>query len=311
MRGTRARDAGDLGDADLKRVGVVGARGHVGAELVPLLAGHPGVELAWVTSSSAPGTAVPSTNLVYSAPNRADLAPVDVTFLALPNGESKNWIGDNVVIDLSADHRFDDTFVYAQIERFRSRIRGARRLACPGCYATAAQLAIAPIGDWLAAAPHVFGVSGYSGAGTTPSEKNDPAVLKDNLLPYSLTGHLHERELTRHLGRDVFFMPHVASFFRGLSVTASCVLDREIEVEALEAHFRNYYAGESFVEIQKEAPRPRDLANTHRVAVGGFAVRGHHVVVVAALDNLLAGAASQAIRAMNLALELPEAQGLS
>lgn len=295
----------------MKRVGVVGARGHVGAELVPLLAKHPGVELAWVTSSSAPGTAVPGTNLVYSTPNRAELAPVDVTFLALPNGEAKSWVGDGITVDLSADFRFDDTFVYAQIERFRSRIRGARRLSCPGCYATAAQLAIAPVGGWLAAAPQVFGVSGYSGAGTTRSERNDPEVLKDNLLPYSLTGHMHERELTRHLGRDVYFMPHVASFFRGLFVTVSCVLDREIEAAALEAHFREHYAGESFVEIQKEPPRPRDVAGTHRIAIGGFAVSGKHVVIVSALDNLLAGAASQAIRAMNLALDRPEAEGLA
>lgn len=295
-------------------VGVVGARGYVGSELLPMLVRHPELELAWVTSSSQVGEpVVAAAGLSYVAADPSAVTPVDVLVLALPNGESARWVeraGSALVVDLSTDHRFDPAWVYAQPERFRDRIRGARRLSCPGCYATAAQLAIAPVVDRVQSA-HVFGVSGYSGAGTARTERNDPEVLRDNLLPYALVGHAHERELTHHLGRPIRFVPHVAPFFRGLSVTVSLELDPLSRAE-LEARYADAYAAEPFVELGAEPPRPRDAAGTHGVRVGGLARTddGAHVVVVAALDNLLGGAASQALRATNLALGFDESLGL-
>lgn len=299
----------------MKRVGVVGARGFVGAELLPMIERHPQLELAWVTSSSAVGEPVPAAprlSFVAADPSRWD--DVDVLVLALPNGQSAPWTlhaGDRLLVDLSADHRFDADWVYAQPERFGARLPGARRLACPGCYATAAQLAIAPFAAWLDAPPHVFGISGYSGAGATKSERNDPEVLRDNLLPYALVGHAHERELSHHLGRAVYFMPHVAPFFRGLSTTVSMQLDRALALDAAREHLRAFYTGSNFVELLEDAPRPRDSVQRHDVRIGGVAVADHHVVVVSALDNLLAGAASQALRATNLALGFPESAGLT
>jgi N-acetyl-gamma-glutamyl-phosphate reductase common form len=299
----------------VKRVGVVGARGHVGGELLPILLAHG--EVAWVTSSSAAGQAVPGSKLVFRAADPAVLAsdPVDAILLALPNGESNAWAaaaGDAVVVDLSADHRFEDAWAYGQLERFRATIRGAKRIASPGCYATAAQLAIAPLVDVLAGPAHVFGVSGYSGAGTTKSERNDPEVLRDNLLPYALVGHMHERELRRHLGHRVYFTPHVAQFFRGLVVTVSAELSRPVTEGEIAERFGKAYGDEPFVTILREPPRPRDSVGTHGVRIGGFALgdEGRHVVVVSALDNLLGGAASQAVRAMNLALGLDERAGV-
>ena len=143
-------------------------------------------------------------------PKTLEQYEADACVLALPNGFAAGFVSaldehepDTVVVDLSADHRFDPGWTYGQPELFLEQITGTRRIANPGCYATGVQLALAPVLDQLTGLPTAFGVSGYSGAGKTPSRKNDPEVLKDNLLAYSLTDHLHEREITHHLGRDV------------------------------------------------------------------------------------------------------------
>src|SRR5690606_17762708 len=128
--------------------------------------------------------------LVFEAlsPEQAAARAVDAVVLALPNGASAPYVealGERpVLVDLSADHRFDDGWRYGLVELFRDRLRGARRISNPGCYATAAQIALSPIAAELTAPPRIFGVSGYSGAGTTPSDRNDPDKLRDNLMPY-------------------------------------------------------------------------------------------------------------------------------
>lgn len=299
------------------RVGVVGARGHVGAELLPLLFRHPEVEVAWVTSSRAAGESIahaPELRYREPDPSLLDREPVDAVFLALPNGQSEPWTHTSaILVDLSSDHRSDPAWTYAQPERFREKIRTSRRLAMPGCYATAAQLAIAPLVPWVAGTIHVFGVSGYSGAGVTPSERNDPEVLRDNLLPYAVVGHAHERELRRHLGVPVRFVPNVAPFFRGLVVTVSCALTEPKTTDEVVSRITKAYENEPFVLVQNEPPRPRDVVGRHDTILGGIAVdeEGRHAVVLATLDNLRGGAASQAVRALNLAVGIDERTGLS
>lgn len=131
----------------------------------------------------------------------------EAVFLALPNGKAAPFVAaieqdkpQTAIVDLSADFRFDDAWYYGLPELTRTRYTGERRIANPGCYATAMQIAIAPLAGQLAAPPSCFGVSGYSGAGTTPSDRNDPEKLRDNLMPYQLVGHMHEREVSRRLG---------------------------------------------------------------------------------------------------------------
>lgn len=289
-------------------VGILGSRGYVGSELRALVLGHGGFDLA-LSVSMRDGL----------SPEDAAREKLDVYFLALPNGVSAPYVDaierarpDAVVVDLGADHRFDDRWVYGQPERFRDRLRGARRIANPGCYATAAELAVAPFVALLAGPPSLFGVSGYSGAGATPSPKNDPDVLRDNLLPYALTGHVHEREIARALEHPVFFMPHVAPFFRGITVTASLFLREPTTLEDVEARLARAYGGEPMVHLAKEAPLVRDIAGRHHVAIGGAAVSldGRHVVLVATIDNLLGGAATQAVRNANLAIGEDELRGI-
>jgi len=310
-----------------KTIGIVGARGHTGAELMRLVAQHPYLELAFVSSRELSGQRVADQieeingDLRYENLDADAVAAMraDVVILALPNGKASPYVeainvarSDTVIVDLSADYRFDDSWFYGLPELYRDNYRGQRHISNPGCYATAMQLAIAPMKDLLAAPPACFGVSGYSGAGTTPSDKNDPEKLRDNLIPYSLVDHTHEREVTRHLGFPVEFMQHVAPHFRGITLTANLWLREKATVEVIRARYRERYAAEPLVRVVDDAPWVSRIANHHHVEIGGFAVApgGKRVVVVAILDNLLKGAATQAMQNLNLALGFPELEGI-
>ncbi len=308
-------------------VGLIGARGHTGRELLRLVAGHPDLMLAYASSREFAGRKVSEVAPeLHDDVEFEDLSPeaaaprrADAVILALPDRAGAPFVTafeaqapHRVLIDLSADRRFDDTWVYGLPELRRRSLTGASRIANPGCYATAIQLALAPVLDRLAGPPSVFGVSGFSGAGTTPGPRNDEARLADNLIPYALIGHKHEREATRHLGRAVRFSPHVHPAFRGLTVTAHLPFAEPTAAETLKAVFAAAYANEPLVALTQEPPDLKGAAGGSGVLIGGFAVSedGGHGVVVAALDNLLKGAAVQAIQNLNLALGLEEFAGI-
>ncbi|WP_257385876.1 N-acetyl-gamma-glutamyl-phosphate reductase [Tahibacter caeni] len=307
----------------MKRVGIIGARGHTGAELIRLIAGHDGLELAFVSSRELEGRAVADHVPAYAGglrygnldPEATAREDVDAVVLALPNGKAAPYVEaltaaapQRVIVDLSADYRFDRQWYYGLPELTRGDYAGQTRISNPGCYATAMQLAIAPLVEDLAAPPACFGVSGYSGAGTTPSDKNDPDKLRDNLMPYSLTGHVHEREVSERLGLPVEFMPHVAPHFRGITLTANLWLRRPATRDALLERYAQRYAGEPLVRLVDEAPWVSRIAGRHHCEIGAFALApgGRRVVVVATLDNLLKGAATQALQNLNLALGFDE-----
>ena len=308
-------------------VGIVGARGHVGAELIALIAAHPNFELAFVGSRELAGQLVSQHHpqvrgeLRYTAlrPDELPALGAQAIVLAMPNGRAGEAVaaidaaGANpVIVDLSADYRFDSAWHYGLPELTRTPHPGSRRISNPGCYATAMQLAIAPMLDVLSGPVQCFGVSGYSGAGTTPSEKNDPECLRDNLMPYALTGHVHEREVTRRLGHAVEFMPHVAPHFRGLSITANLHLAREFKLDEVQERYQARYAAEPLVHVSSEAPWVSRIAGQHHVEVGGFTLDadGRRLVVVATLDNLLKGAATQALQNLNNAFGFDEWLGI-
>ncbi len=305
------------------RVGVVGARGHTGAELIRLIAAHPNLQLGFVSSRELAGQRVAEHypqwqgDLQFENLDAEAVAAkgMDAVILALPNGLSEPFVAaldarkpDTVVVDLSADHRFDERWYYGLPELTRGDYTGQRRISNPGCYATAMQIAISPLLKHLAGPPQCFGVSGYSGAGTTPSDKNDPELLRDNLMPYALTNHVHEREVSAHLRVPVEFMPHVAAHFRGITMTVNLWLNSVLRREDVLALYQSYYANEALVEVIDEAPWVSRIAGRHGMQVGGFDVApgGRRVVVVATLDNLLKGAATQAMQNLNLALGLDE-----
>lgn len=313
-----------------RKINLVGGRGYTGSELLRLVAGHPQMELGIASSRSDAGQSLSSIcpewpeddrTFTQLEPDGVAAHPADAWVLALPNGYAKLWseailasFPDSVVLDLSADYRFDSQWTYGLPERFRDQIRNARLIANPGCYATGAQLGLLPLAEDLRSDPLVFGVSGYSGAGKTPSPRNDPERLRDNLIPYALSGHMHEKEISHQLHTAVRFMPHVASFFRGISLTIAFELDRPVTTDELEALFRENYAGERRIRVSSEIPEVSAVQNSPDVHIGGFNVDARNPAqgsLVVVLDNLLKGAASQALQNLNLALGLDENAGIN
>jgi len=304
-------------------LGIIGARGHTGAELIALIARHLHIELTFVSSRELAGQrvsdhhAAATGELRYESlnPDAVAAKAADVVVLALPNGKAAPYVAalnttkpDTIIIDLSADYRFDEHWYYGLPELTRAHYSGQTRISNPGCYATAMQLAIAPMREILAGPAQCFGVSGYSGAGTTPSDKNNPELLRDNLMPYALTGHIHEREVTRHLKHPVEFIPHVAPWFRGITMTVNLHLQAPITRDDILARYRQHYQHEPLIEIIETAPWVSHIAGKHSVQIGGFTLSedGKRLVVVATLDNLLKGAATQALQNINLAMRLDE-----
>ncbi|KAJ0404757.1 hypothetical protein P43SY_005581 [Pythium insidiosum] len=350
------------------KVGLLGARGYVGREIIRLLGRHPELELVCASSRALVGQKVvdiatapplnPHTNqpakpLERSAPllnisselefcdlgleqiPSSELAEsVDVWILALPNGHCEQYASvldglrrkQKLIIDLSADQRFNDQWVYGLPEApsGRTRLQQATHVANPGCYATGAQLGILPLlgrkpsvstGSVLdpSIPPHVFGVSGYSGAGTGKSNANNLAVLADNLMAYKSVNHIHEREVSHQLGTAVRFMPHVAPFFQGIHLTIAAQLtDSSLTQKHVHELFHEYYADERLVKVTPSVPLVKDNTNQHHVTVGGFQIdpQTGRLVVIATIDNLLKGAATQAVQNINVALGLNEYAGI-
>ncbi len=308
-------------------IGLVGARGHTGRELIRLIAGHPEMMLAYAVSREYAGRKVSEIapedkdECIFEAldPKEAARRRVDAMILALPDGAGGPYVEafiksspDTIIVDLSADHRFDDEWAYGLPELYRAKIRGKTRIANPGCYATALQLSVAPLLPMLGGVPAVFGVSGYSGAGATPGPRNDPDRLRDNLMPYKLVGHNHEKEATRHLGTPVRFFPHVHPAFRGLLVTSHIPLAEPLDKAGLKKLYGEHYGAEQLIVLQDDPPELKDGANRDGVLIGGFDVGadGKSAVVVAVEDNLLKGAAVQAVQNLNIALGLDEFLGI-
>jgi N-acetyl-gamma-glutamyl-phosphate reductase len=309
------------------RLGIVGARGHTGAELIRLVAGHPALELAFVVSRELAGQRVADHvpeyrgELRYAALEAEAVARegAAIVVLALPNARAAPWVAaidaaapDTLVVDLSADFRFDGEWFYGLPELYRKHYDGQRRISNPGCYATAMQLAIRPLKKYLASPVQCFGVSGYSGAGTTPSDRNDAEKLRDNVMPYSLVGHVHEREVTRHLGHTVEFLPHVAPHFRGITMTVNLHLRSRLWLDEMKERYHVRYDGEPMVRLVEDAPWASRIAGRHHAEIGGFALTadGRRAVSVCTLDNLLKGAATQALQNVNLALGFAETTGI-
>lgn len=309
----------------MKTIGLVGVRGHTGRELVRLVDQRDDLEIAYASSRSLLGEPLRhlapevTSEVRIETLDEAEVGQreVDAIILAMPNDQAEGYVteiekhqADTLVVDLSADYRLDHDWLYGLPEIYgRDSHTSSRRISNPGCYATAAQLCIHPVRELLSGPAHVFGVSGYSGAGTMPSRRNDPAALSDNLMPYGLVAHGHEQEMSAHLGQQVRFTPHVAEFFRGLTTTVHLEFAQALTQSDLTDRFEAAYGQEHLIDLRNDpVPEIRDGASRQGALIGGFQVSedGHHAVVVCAIDNLLKGAAVQALQNLTLALGLPE-----
>ena len=314
------------------RIGLLGSRGYVGEELLHLLQPIPEYQIGLIGSRQRAGQPVSTVHphlsdsqMIFSdlEPNTLRQADIDVWVIAQANGVAAKLVdvfddrpghtSNCKIIDVSADHRFHEDWVYGLPEKNRAMLGNATRVANPGCYATAGQLALLPLLSQIQTPPTLFGVSGFSGAGRTPSEKNDPKRLADNLLPYALSNHLHQQEMSEHLGCQVRFTPHVASFFRGISMTVMVQLGEPTSSSRLLEQYRDFYEQMPGVQVTAEVPEIREVAGTNLCRIGGFSVDEtdpRNVVLVSTLDNLRKGAATQAVQNMNLMFGLESTRGL-
>lgn len=311
------------------RAGVLGASGYTGRELIRLLRSHPRLELAFASSEAEAGTPVMGNGLRYVPAADAPLGEVDVVFSCLPTGESGRWAvraaeAGAFAIDLSADLRDGGAgAVYGLPELWREQVAGARVVANPGCYPTGILLALAP----LAASGLIDGeravivdaASGVTGAGRTAKRDLLFGEVAEDYRAYGAgNAHRHVPEIAAGLERsgaavEFVFTPHLLPIRRGILETLYVPLEPGATAADLAAAARRAYAAEPFVEVLDELPSLKDVVGRNVVALG-FSdvarVTRPLALVVAAFDNLLKGAAGQALQNANLLLGLPETAGL-
>ncbi|KAI0311734.1 bifunctional acetylglutamate kinase/N-acetyl-gamma-glutamyl-phosphate reductase [Amylostereum chailletii] len=352
-----ATAAAPASSTERKRLALIGARGFTGQALTTLLSNHPHLDLTHVSSRQLAGyplegytkTPVTYSNLSVEDVERMEKdGEVDAWVMALPNGAAKPFVdavdkgtrartsgAGSVIVDLSADYRFEKEWTYGLPELYsREAIRASKRISNPGCYATSSQLLIAPLLKYLArpAWPTVFGMSGYSGAGTVAGAtdpdgrpatvaKVTPESLGGGVRPYALTDHIHEREAGTHLSDllapgtasiKVAFVPTVAPWFSGILSVLSMPLSGRVTAKDVREAYEARYAGEKLIRVQSAVPEVRDVQDGQGWVVGGFQVhsQGDRAVVVGGLDNLLKGAATQCLQNLNLALGYDEHEGI-
>jgi N-acetyl-gamma-glutamyl-phosphate reductase len=293
--------------------GIAGASGYAGQELVRLLEQHPTLRPAALQARSEG----------FDDIDADRLATCDVVFLALPHGESRA-LGERLlelgtqVVDLGSDFRVDG-WTYGLPELHRETIRVSRAVANPGCYATAAILGVAPLAaaGLIDGPVHLDGKSGVTGAGRTPSEKTHLPELYNGITPYSITGHRHLAEIEQELGalagapQPATFVPHLLPTSRGLLVTAHVRIVGSLDQADLDDLYRQRYDDEPFVRLGG-TPAPQRLAGSNVCWINAWVDdRTGTVLVAAALDNLVKGAAGQAIQNANIMLGIEESAGLA
>lgn len=310
-------------------VGVLGASGYVGQELLRLLTRHPGASVVFATAESAAGERQDGIQLVRIAD--APLAQAEVVLSALPHGVSAGYVHEaraigKRAVDLSADFRLSPEAVYGLTEVTRPRLAAAELVANPGCYPTAALLALLPLarGGLIDESREVVidAASGVTGAGRTPRRELLFGEVAEDFRAYAAGNeHRHLPELKATLAReggftgDLVFTPHLLPVKRGILETIHVPVTRVIDQATAEGIYETVYADEPCVAVLHGAlPSLKDVVYRNRVAIGVTAVanvRRPRLTVVAAIDNLLKGAAGQAIQNMNVMLGLPETLGLA
>ena len=301
------------------KIALLGGRGFVGQEIIKIIDKHNSFDLSVIYSSSKAGKKINSYHknpeLRYSDLNEnLQLDDIDIVICALPNGEASKFVDkiekiDNsiVIIDISSDYRFDNNWFYS-IPEINNISSGIKRISNPGCYATASQLSIAPIKDIINSKVSCIGISGYSGAGTSPSDKNNLKIINESILPYSLSNHTHEKEIKKYCYSKVSFSPHVADFFRGILITSHFSLSEKLNVNEIIKIYDDFYKNNKLIKIQKEPPIIKDVINTNYAIIGGYSLSndGHDLVTCCVIDNLLKGAASQCIQNLNITFGFEE-----
>lgn len=328
-------------------VGIYGASGYTGAELLRLCAQHPDLHVVVATGDTQAGTPVaalyPSLAPAYGELVFAESSPgavdgVDLLFLGLPHGKAQEVVPEvrgsvGAVVDLSADFRLKDPvlyprwygeehhcpellgeFAYGLPELFRESLVGSRLVAAPGCYVTASALALAPLvraGVVETTGIVVDAASGVSGAGRGLKHTSLFCTVDEDMTAYGLLDHRHTPEIEQAIGAQVLFTPHLVPMNRGILATCYARPTGATSTAELLGVLHDAYAGEPFVVVSERPPSTKaTLGSNSCHLTARFDERTGTVLVLSALDNLTKGASGQAVQCANLVLGLPETAGL-
>ena len=316
------------------RVAIAGGTGYTGGELFRILLNHPDVEIVSATTTSSEGTSVASvhrdligeTDLCFGT----ELNDPDVIFLCLGHGISRQFVDTHDIkpecriIDLGNDFRLDGDyagrhFVYGLCESAREEVKTAHDVANPGCFATAIQLAVLPlaksglINDEI----HVTAITGSTGAGKKPVETTHFSYRSDNISIYKLFSHQHLAEIRQNIARvegkqdgpKVNFVPLRGDFARGIFASVYTKAVDGMTLEDYRKLYEDYYAASPFVFHSNEGISMKEVVNTNKGLVH-VELHDGYVHIASCIDNLVKGAAGQAVQNMNLMFGLPEDKGL-
>ena len=313
------------------RIGILGAAGYTGGELIRLLLCHPEAKIVFANSESNAGNPVSEvheglvgeTDLSFTSEMPFD--EVDVVFFCFGHGKSQQFLSEHKIpasvkiIDLAQDFRIaadSHDFIYGLPETHRSQIRSANHLANPGCFATCIQLAMLPAlkAGIISGDIHVNGITGSTGAGQKPASTTHFSWRNDNISVYKTFTHQHLLEVNQTVqelcpgyeGR-VLFIPQRGCFTRGIFVTAYAKCD--LPLEEVQKIYADYYKDAAFTHFVSKSPDMKQVVNTNK-AVVYVEKYENQLLMISCIDNLLKGAVGQAVQNMNLMFGLDEKTGL-
>lgn len=313
-----------------KTVGIVGANGYTGSELIRLLAFHPHVTLSFLYSRSNSGTRIsdlyPDLTTVCEQVLTDKPEEVDILFLCLPHKESQNWLTQNpvkeetLVIDLGNDFRLDGNFenrnfIYGLPEINKKQLSGSKSIANPGCFATAIQLALLPLAE-KEMLDEIFttGITGSTGAGQSLQTTTHFTWRNDNVSAYKTLTHQHVDEILQqivlfnHKEVSLNFVPWRGDFARGIFTSSTVKTD--LGLSDIYQLYQDFYAEAPFVTVSEKAIDLKQVVNTNRCVIQ-IEKSGNVAVIHSAIDNLLKGASGQAVQNMNIAMGWEENTGLN
>ncbi len=313
------------------KVGIIGGAGYTAGELLRLLIHHPKVEISFVHSTSNAGNKITDvhggligeTDLIFS--DKHPFGGLDALFLCSAHGDSKKFIEENLipdklkVIDLSTDYRHkssENEFVYGLPELNKEAIRKTNRLANPGCFATAIQLALLPLAanNLLKDEVHVNAITGSTGAGVKPSSTTHFSWRDNNISVYKPFEHQHLKEISESVvqlqedfNQDILFVPVRGNFSRGIfaNIYTSC----DLPLEEVKKYYEEYYKGAAFTFVTSKNPDLKEVVNTNKCVLY-LEKHGNKIFIISIIDNLLKGASGQAVQNFNLMFGLEENEGL-
>jgi len=303
-----------------KSVGIIGANGYTGSELVRLLTFHPNIELKFLFSRSNSGVKIselyPDLDSICDLVLTNEISETDILFLCLPHKESQNWLNENsvsdetLIVDLGNDFRLDGdfgnrNFVYGLPEIYFNEIQNSKSIANLGCFATAIQLALLPLAkENLLKDVYTTGITGSTGAGQSLQPTTHFTWRNDNISAYKTLNHQHVDEILKQVNLlnnkevELNFVPWRGDFARG--IFTSSIIECDLELDKIYNLYKDFHKDSPFVKISEKPIDMKQVVNTNYCVIQ-IEKQGNKIAVHSAIDNLLKGASGQAVQNMNIA----------